>query len=153
ELDIRAIKKGLRMKLLTCKTPALVRAELWVHLLGYNLARCLLAQSAAERGLPARQLSFQGGVQTLDAFRWLLTCQEAPGGEVSGEAAAWTAAVSVHRVGNRPGRWEPREIKHRQRKYPELKKARQQRRAEWEEPAEEGVDKGRGKARPSGRVR
>jgi hypothetical protein len=154
ELDIRAIKQGLGMKLLACKTPALVHAELWVHLLAYNLVRCVLAQSAAERGLPARQLSFQGGVQTLEAFRWLLSCQEAPSGEVSREtAAALTAAVSVHRVGNRPGRWEPREIKHRQRKYPELKKARRHRRAELAEPAEEKGDKGRGKARPSGRVR
>lgn len=154
ELDIRAIKQSLGMKLLSCKTPAMVRAELWAHLLAYNLVRCVLAQAAAEQGLKARQLSFKGGVQTLDAFRWLLSCQAGEDGAVPDVVArALTAALGVHRVGNRPDRWEPRELKHRQRKYPELKTSRRQRRAELEEPPAEKGEKGRGKSRPSGRVR
>jgi hypothetical protein len=154
ELDIRAIKQGLGMKLLSCKSPEMVRAELWSHLLAYNLTRCALAQAALEQGLKARQLSFKAGAQTLDAFRWLLSCQEeAEGGVPQALAQALSAALGAHRVGNRPDRWEPREIKHRQRKYPELKKSRQQRRAELEQPAAEKVEKGRGKSRPSGRVR
>jgi putative transposase len=154
ELDIRSIKQSLGMKRLSCKTPAMVRAELWVHLLAYNLVRCVLAQAAADKGLQPRQLSFTAGVQTLDAFRWLLSCQEADNAEVSQVVRqALVAALSVHRVGNRPDRWEPREIKHQQRKYPELKKSRQQRRDELQEPADEKPDKGRGKSRPSGRGR
>ncbi len=155
ELDIRALKQGLGLKLLRCKSPEMVRAELWVHLLGYNLVRCVLAQAALERGLKARQLSFQGAVQTLEAFRWLLCSQDEAGGAVSAPVAqALTAALSVHRVGNRPDRWEPRELKHRQRKYPELKKSRQQRRAELAEEGTAGQALGRkggGKNRPSGR--
>jgi hypothetical protein len=154
ELDIRALKQSLGLKLLSCQTPEMVHAELWVHLLAYNLVRCVLAQAATDLGLKARQLSFTGGVQTLDAFRWLLSCQAEANGAVSSDVTrALTAALSVHRVGNRPDRWEPREIKHRQRKYPELKRSRRQRRAELEAPAQEKGEKGRGRSRPSGRVR
>jgi hypothetical protein len=166
ELDIRSLKQTLGLKTLSCKTPAMVRTELWVHLLGYNLVRCVMAQAAWQKGLLPRQLSFSGAVQTLAAFRWLLGCAGEARPEV-GEAVM--AAVATHRVGNRPGRCEPREIKHRQRKYPELKKARTVRRQELlegqggaatnESAAFAGAtargkvkkDKGRGKNRPSGR--
>jgi hypothetical protein len=74
ELDIRAIKQTLKMEYLVCKTPAMVRRELWAHLLGYNLVRKVMAQAAAVRGLIPRQVSFAGAVQTLEAFRWLLLC-------------------------------------------------------------------------------
>jgi hypothetical protein len=155
ELDIRSLKQSLKIKLLRCKTPEMVRAELWVHLLGYNLVRCVSAQAAADTGLLARQVSFKGAVQTLDAFGALLSGQ--PGddeGAVSAEtAAALTAALAVHRVGQRPDRWEPREIKHRQRKYPELRKSRQERKAELLEAGPQERTKGRGKGRPSGRQR
>jgi hypothetical protein len=57
ELDIRAIKQTLKMEHLVCKTPAMVRRELWAHLLGYNLVRKVLAQAAVVSGLSPRQLS------------------------------------------------------------------------------------------------
>jgi hypothetical protein len=37
ELDIRAIKQTLGLDHLRCKTPEMVRRELWVTLLAYNL--------------------------------------------------------------------------------------------------------------------
>jgi hypothetical protein len=151
EVDIRSLKQTLGMKMLTCKEPEMVKAELWAHLLGYNLTRCAMAQAALDKGLCPRQLSFAGAVQTLEAFRWLLVCSERDSGEL-GEIIS--TAISTHRVGKRPGRYEPREIKHRQRKYPELKKSRQQRREELRQPgAEQGEKKrkGGGRDRPSGR--
>jgi hypothetical protein len=156
ELDIRAIKGGLGVKMLGCKTPAMVEAELWAHLLAYNLTRCVMAQAALQGGLCPRQLSFAGAVATLDAFRWLLSCSEMDSGK-RGEILC--VALLAHRVGKRPNRYEPREIKHRQRKYPELKKSRQQRRQELAQPVAEGEEqtggkkrrKGAGKDRPSGR--
>lgn len=154
ELDLRSIKQTLNMKLLSCKSPGRVRAELWAHLLGYNLVRCVLAQAAYEQGVKPRQLSFHGSVHLLNAFRWLLSSGAEASGEVpAAVAAALYGAVAVHRVGDRPDRFEPREVKHRQRKYPELKQARQLRKeALAEAPAEPGP-KGRGRLRPSGRQR
>jgi len=154
ELDLRSIKQGLGMKLLRCQSPDRVRAELWAHLLGYNLVRCVLAQAASERGVAPRQLSFQRGVQLLDAFRWLLSAGAAATEEEPAEsAAALSAALAVRRVGGRPDRYEPREVKHRQRKYPELKKGRRQRREELRASPAEAGPKGRGRSRPSGRQR
>jgi hypothetical protein len=153
ELDIRAIKQGLGVKMLSCKTPEMVEAELWAHLLGYNLVRCVMAQAALGRGHCPRQLSFAGAVQTLEAFRWLLCCS-GKDPQVLGDVLS--AAVATHRVGNRSGRFEPREIKHRQRKYPELKKSRQKRKEERSQAGAESEEKGRkggGKDRPSGRQR
>jgi len=153
ELDIRSLKAGLGLSMLTCKTPQMVEAELWAHLLGYNLTRCVMAQAALDRGCCPRQLSFAGAVQTLEAFRWLLCCGD-NGPETLGQMLS--AALATHRAGNRSGRFEPREVKHRQRKYPELRKSRQKRREEMGDPQGRPEGRGRkgaGKDRPSGRQR
>ena len=39
ELDLRSIKSTMQMEILRCKTPALVRKEVWTHVLAYNLIR------------------------------------------------------------------------------------------------------------------
>src|SRR5215831_1578359 len=39
ELDLRSIKQTMQMDVLRCKTPAMVRKEIWGHLLVYNLLR------------------------------------------------------------------------------------------------------------------
>ena len=155
EVDVRSLKQGLGLKMLSCKTPGMVRAELWAHLLAYNLLRCVMAQAAADKGLSPRELSFSGARDTLDAFRWLLCCA---GKDAELMRQVISTALASHKVGKRPGRYEPREIKHRQRKYKELKKPRQQRRQELEEQEQEqerqkqaGRRKGAGKDRPSGR--
>ncbi|HKA56158.1 MAG TPA: IS4 family transposase, partial [Candidatus Binatia bacterium] len=128
ELDIRAIKQTLKMDQLVCKTPAMVRRELWAHLLGYNLVRKVLAQAAALRGWSPRQLSFAGGLQTLEAFRWLLLGSPAEGcGTV---CRALLLAIASHEVGDRPGRCEPRRVKRRPKEYRRLTQPRAAARAE-----------------------
>lgn len=148
EVDIRSLKQGLGLAQLSCQTPEMVRKELWVHLLGYNLARCAMAQAAYDEGLKPRQLSFSGAVQTLDAFgpQLSLGVQDAQQAR-----AAISKAMARHRVGKRPGRSEPREVKRRARKYKEMKKPRRQRREELKQEQGQAKDKGRGKGRPSGR--
>ena len=47
ELDIRDIKQTLGLDHVRCKTPDMVRRELWVILLAYNLVRKLIATAAA----------------------------------------------------------------------------------------------------------
>ena len=133
ELDLRAIKQTLKMDILSCKSPDMVRREVWAHLLAYNLARKLLAQAALAGKTTPRQLSFAGAVQTLNAFRWLLAVGA---GEDSGRLVrALLVAVGTHAVGNRPGRVEPRAVK-RRRNVKLLTKPRAQRRAELLQKAE-----------------
>jgi hypothetical protein len=128
ELDIRAIKQTLRMDPLMCKTPAMVERELWVHLLGYNLVRKVMAAAAHTQGWSPRQLSFAGALQTLEQFRELLRDP----GEVDREVIVLRLlqAVASHRVGQRPGRVEPRAVKRRPKEYDRLMKPRAEARAE-----------------------
>jgi len=128
ELDIRAIKQTLKMDHLSCKTPDMVRRELWVHLLGYNLVRKVMAEAALLKGLCPRQLSFAGALQTLEGFRWLLhICS---GGLRLQVVLVLLLSVATHQVGNRPGRTEPRAVKRRPKPYPKLMKPRAEAREE-----------------------
>src|SRR5215475_3909184 len=52
ELDLRSIKVTLQMDMLRCKTPDLVRKEIWTHVLAYNLIRTVMAQAAAREDVP-----------------------------------------------------------------------------------------------------
>jgi hypothetical protein len=111
ELDLRAIKTHLHMDILRCKTPSMVRKEIWAHFLAYNLTRRVLAAAAVEKGVCPRFLSFLGAVQTLNEFRWLLITAAA---EVRGVyVRALGVAIASHGVGDRPERCEPRAVKRR----------------------------------------
>ena len=43
ELDLRSLKQTMQMDILRCKTPVLVRKEIWTHILAYNLIRTVIA--------------------------------------------------------------------------------------------------------------
>jgi hypothetical protein len=111
EVDIRSIKSTMQMDVLRCKTPEMVHKEIWAHLLAYNLLRTAMAVAAGENGLEPRQVSFKGAKQALTAF--------APKIEAARPKArpalidAMLAVIAYHRVGDRPGRWEPRARKRR----------------------------------------
>src|SRR5205085_10155279 len=68
ELDIRSIKSTMKMDILRCKTPEMVRKEIWAHLLAYNLLRTVMAVAASANDVEPRAISFKGAKQTLTAF-------------------------------------------------------------------------------------
>jgi phosphatidylethanolamine-binding protein (PEBP) family uncharacterized protein len=99
------------MDVLRCKTPEMVRKELWMHLLVYNLVRETMAQAAAICGVDSSTVSFKGALQTLNRFQSLLdagTRRELP--ELY---CCMLKAIGSHQVGNRPDRYEPRAVKRR----------------------------------------
>jgi Transposase DDE domain len=111
EVDIRSIKATMQMDILRCKTPEMVRKEIWAHLLAYNLLRTAMAVAASENGIEPRKVSFKGAKQALTAF-----APKIEAAQPERRAALIDAMLTVmayHRVGNRPGRWEPRAIKRR----------------------------------------
>src|SRR5919201_3881046 len=125
ELDLRSIKVVLQMDLLRCKTPELVRKEIWAHVLAYNLIRTVMAQAAARQEIPPRSISFTGAMQTLEAFRPLIAFQGFRG--VVHRAALYQQvlrAIAVHRVADRPDRFEPRMAKRRPKRYDRLTRPR-----------------------------
>ncbi len=111
----------MQMDVLRCKTPAMVRKEIWMHLLAYNLIRKLMAQAAATAGVSPRDISFKGTLQTLVAFAaagW--SCPE----RRNELYAAVLRAVATHRVNDRPDRVEPRAVKRRPKKQVYLNEPR-----------------------------
>jgi hypothetical protein len=111
EVDIRAIKSTLKMDVLRCKTPEMVRKEIWAHLLAYNLLRTVMAVAAVQSGTEPRQVSFKGTKQAVTAFAPKI--EAARPEDRARLIDAMLAAVAYHRVGGRPGRWEPRARKRR----------------------------------------
>jgi hypothetical protein len=111
EVDIRSIKSTMQMDILRCKTPEMVEKEIWTHLLAYNLLRTVMAVAASENGIEPGQMSFKGAKQVLTAFAPKI--EAARGKNRAALIDAMLTAVAYHRVGNRPGRWEPRARKRR----------------------------------------
>jgi hypothetical protein len=117
ELDLRSLKSAMQMRELRCKTPELVRKEVWAHVLAYNLIRTVMAQAAATHDIPPRSISFTGARQTLEAFQPLLEGRAAR--DAAGRVRLYHElldAIASHRVGDRPDRYEPR-LKKRRRNY------------------------------------
>jgi hypothetical protein len=124
ELDLRSLKITLGMEVLRCKSPEMVRQELWAHLLAYNLIRTVMAQAAHALDLMPRDLSFKGALQTLLAFAERLL--DAAADTADHLRAELLKAIASHGVGDRPDRVEPRARKRRPKDYPNLKGPRQQ---------------------------
>ncbi len=123
ELNLRSLKTVLQMDVLRCKTPEMVRKEIWAHLLAYNLIRNVMAQAAEKSKAEPWTISFKATLQTLKAFALpLLTCAMSKLPEVIEEMLR---AVARHSVGNRPDRVEPRALKRRPKPYDLLNKPRE----------------------------
>jgi hypothetical protein len=125
ELDLRSIKSTMQMRELRCKTPELVRKEIWTHALAYNLIRTAMAQAAATHGMEPRSISFKGTVQTLEAFQPLLEVRTAQ--DPAQRFRLYQdllQAIATHRVADRPDRFEPRAKKRRRNHYNWLTKPR-----------------------------
>jgi hypothetical protein len=113
EIDIRSIKSTMQRDILRCKTPEMVEKEMWTHVLASNLLRTVMAVAASEKGIQPCQVSFKGAKQVLTAFA--PTIEAARPKDRAALIEAMLRAVAYHRVGNRPGRWEPRARKSRRR--------------------------------------
>lgn len=123
EVDLRSLKSTLQMDVLRCKTPDMVRKEIWVHLLANNLLRSAMCEAALQRGLMPRQLSFRATQQLLEAFHHLLTIT--PTGQLEPVCDWLFEAIATHLVGNRPNRYEPRKRKRAAKPYPPLRQSRE----------------------------
>jgi hypothetical protein len=123
ELDLRSIKQSLGMHHLRCKTPEMIRKELWAHLLAYNLIRVRMAQAAAVSGVLPRRFSFTAAKNHLHNFTVHLQAA-ATVQEYQRLETEMLKAIAQCQVGNRPGRKEPRALKRRVQKYSYLTKPR-----------------------------
>jgi len=122
ELDVFSIKQSLNLDHLRCKSPEMIRRELWTTLLAYNMVRLVCAQAAFIHEKLPRQMSFTIACNSL-LSQWLMPPDES----IRQTLGKYTLyQIASNEVGNRPGRIEPRVVKRRPKKYTLMTKPRDQ---------------------------
>ena len=113
------------MNVLCFKTPELIRKEIWTHIISYNLIRAMIAEAATKHAIEPRTISFKGAIQTLAAFQPLIeaNCRDRTKHRIEIYQQILDA-IAMHRVGDRPDRFEPRLRKRRDGAYDLLTKPR-----------------------------
>jgi len=125
ELDLRSLKQTLQMDILRCKTPELVRSEIWTHVLACNLIRTMMAQAASKYEIQPRTISFKGTLQFLEEFQRLIDYQEYQGLAFRTKIYQQLLdCIASQRVADRPDRFEPRLLKRRPKHFAFLRKPR-----------------------------
>jgi hypothetical protein len=121
ELNLRSLKVVLQMDHLRCQTPHRVRNEFYMHLVGYNLIRRLMAVAAFAAGMEPWTVSFKGALQTITNLLPLLSTRMS----TDEWCDALLEAIATHLVGNRPDRYEPRVKKRRPKPYKLMREPRE----------------------------
>ena len=117
ELDIRSTKQSLNLGHVRCKSPEMVRKELWTTLLSYNLIRTTAAAVALLHDKQPRQISFTSTCQYVLSAWMLLSCKQAEADHLLSHCLQMLSQIAQCEVANRPGRLEPRVLKRRRHGY------------------------------------
>jgi hypothetical protein len=123
ELRLRDLKITLGMDVLRGQCPDIVRKEIYMHLLAYNLIRTLMGQAATAHGRDLHRLSFAGTVDRLQAllpYLWLFQ---------GTSQSSRLYQLLLHWIAHdplpyRPDRIEPRAVKRRPKEYALLNRPR-----------------------------
>ena len=118
ELDLRTLKTEMHMEMLRTKSPEMVRKEVAIHLLAYNLIRGIMAEAARVGEVMPRMLSFTGALHTVRSFEESHLYDPT---RIEADLPRLLELIGQKRVGNRPDRYEPRAVKRRSKPYPRLK--------------------------------
>jgi len=124
ELDIRSIKQSLNLSHVRCKSPGMVRKELWATLLAYNLIRTTSAAAALLHGKRPRQISFTSACQYVLSAWMLLACEVFLPAQKERHDRLLLKQIAECEVADRPGRIEPRVLKRRRHGYPLMQQPR-----------------------------
>lgn len=68
ELHFRELKTLMRLDVLRCRSPQMIRKELLMHFIAYNLVRAVMLQAALQYQVALSRLSFKGTREALQAF-------------------------------------------------------------------------------------
>jgi hypothetical protein len=121
EVHFRSIKSDLQMDFIPTKTPEMVRKDIYITLLGYNLIRKIMCEAAQKYNCLPTQLSFKRTVQVLESYRKLWELGKIDREYVYNQILLTAGKI---RVGKRPNRCEPRKTRRTKDRFPTLKKPR-----------------------------
>jgi hypothetical protein len=124
ELHFREIKVLLGLDVLRCLTPAMIRKEIAMHRIAYNLVRLLMQRASITHHVRLARISFKG---TLDSLHHFSDAIHALAGHPRRQAALLEQllrTIAKDLLPIRPGRAEPRAKKRRAKNYHLLTKPR-----------------------------
>jgi hypothetical protein len=116
ETDIRNVKVVLRMDELRGQSPAMIRKELALGTVAYNLVVQIRRLAAHQAGLPPRRLSFTGSWNLVKII--LLQPADWTAEEYLRNFRQVLRGCAQRKIPNRPGRQYPRQVLRRSQKYP-----------------------------------
>ena len=125
-MHFRELKTLMRLDVLRCRSPQMIRKELLMHFIAYNLVRAVMLQAALQYQVALSRLSFKGTLDALQAFAAVL---QGGGLSVRQQAALESELlrlIAADAVRPRPGRLEPRARKRRPKNYHLLTKPRRE---------------------------
>ena len=123
ELCLRDVKTTLGLERLRCQSPAMVRKELLAGLIAHNLIRCVLAEAAQVHAVELEPLSLKGAVDALRQYSAVIA--QARTNRLKRKLWQDLLRTLVRDVVPlRPGRTEPRAVKHRPKPFPLLNRPR-----------------------------
>ncbi len=123
ELDLKHIKTTLGMDILRGKTPEMVRKEIYVYLLAYNLLRTVMWQAGTQKGVSPLRISLQGTRHHLHNF--ISELKDSRFRKRQRLYQIMLELVAHKLVPSRSGRVEPRVRKRRPKSYPLMQQSRQ----------------------------
>lgn len=126
ELCFRHIKTTLHMDVLRCLSPEMIRRELHMHLIAYNLIRALMLQAALVHATDLNRISFKGTCDTLRQWAPHLAILASKAALYRQLVRALVQTIAHDLVPLRPNRSEPRAVKRRRKNYHLLTKPRHQ---------------------------
>ncbi|MGB5596320.1 MAG: IS4 family transposase [Crocosphaera sp.] len=122
EVNLRNIKTTLGMDILSCQTPEMVRKEIYVYLLAYNLLRSIMYDAGDTFDRKPIRLSLQATRQHLNNFntKWVNKSRK----KVNKIYQTMLEKVADSYEKRRVGRVEPRVRKRRPKAYPLMQEPR-----------------------------
>jgi len=124
ELDFRSLKTHMKMDMLSCKSPEMVKKEIAVYLLAYNLIRASIARASKLKSKIPRQISFMSTVQIFN--EGILQMAVLSGNLLKYVIDGLLNAIASISIGQQKRKKQPRAIKRRPKAYPLLKEPRNQ---------------------------
>lgn len=122
ELDIRSIKDSVNLGQVRCKSPQMVRREVWTTILAYNLIRTTAAGAALLHDKQPRHISFTATCQYVLASWMQLSLEMID--NLDDYCVMMLNHIAHCEAANRPGRLEPRLVKQRPKPYKLMQKSR-----------------------------
>ena len=122
EINLKSIKETMNMDMLSCKTPEMVRKEMGIHFLAYNFIRIMMAEACMQYAIIPNRISFKGTVQLLNSFMPHFINSNSKQNQMT--YTELLKNIVKNKIGNRPGRIEPRRVKRRPKPFDTLNRPR-----------------------------